>query len=664
MRRDTKIQAAAGAVLILCLGASAVLTPAIAASASRYRLTYTTAAEEGAPPEVALGIAMGAFRGLFVNFLWIRANQLKEDGKYYEAVDLAKTITRLQPRFPRVWVFHAWNLAYNISVTTQTREERWQWVKAGIDLLRDEGIPANPNDPLIHKELAWIFLHKVQHIMDDANHYYKQRLAEEWTYLIGSPPPTTFLHDSIELRVGMLTKIRDAANTLDELEAGTPGAAELVQQIRTTSVGGRTLDLDIILLQIFEKVRLLGPGAEGMTNLGLPEDLVRSINDPAKAPVWDALIAHIRKHLITDQYHMELDRMIRYTKEYGPLDWRHPAAHALYWSKRGVERALLRTNEQNKRDYDFLNTDRITLHAVQELFRTGTVYFNVWSARAENDEFAYLTFPNMEFVDDYEKMMKEVSERNIVYDDEGKAYNMNDRVWNMYTAGYENFLRDVVRVYYRRGQRDKAQEYLTKLLTYSKTTLNNPNADLQAAMTLDEFVENEVRDGSRYTSPEVALQEVSQSLLEAYFSAMAGDADTFHEAFNYARNFHQLFTSRQVFNTGVNQGGVARMEVMPKYFDIFAGRMLALMIMSLPPVDAARLYDAMPTDLRQRGYYFLEKEPSFMQWKQQAAADQQSSGAAAGPAIMFPEPEGMAAVRRDLDNRTQPDLPVGTMEPK
>jgi hypothetical protein len=67
-----------------------------------------------------LGIAMGAFRGIFVNWLWMRANDLKEQGKYYEAVDLAKTITRLQPRFPRVWAFHAWNLAYNISVATNT----------------------------------------------------------------------------------------------------------------------------------------------------------------------------------------------------------------------------------------------------------------------------------------------------------------------------------------------------------------------------------------------------------------------------------------------------------------------------------------------------------------------------------------------------------------
>src|SRR5690606_9111775 len=160
MQRATRTQLIAAGVMVLALAASGVLAVGLSASAGRHRLIYTDQATEGDPPQVGLGIAMGAFRGLFVNFLWIRANQLKEDGRFYEAIDLARAITKLQPRFPQVWVFHAWNMAYNISVSTQTPEERWQWVQAGIRLLRDQGIPANPNDMLIHKELAWIFLHK------------------------------------------------------------------------------------------------------------------------------------------------------------------------------------------------------------------------------------------------------------------------------------------------------------------------------------------------------------------------------------------------------------------------------------------------------------------------------------------------------------------------
>ena len=188
MGRDTRIQLSALVVLLASMGLCGALAPVITTSIGRNKLSFTDRAEEGQPPEIAMGIAMGAFRGVFVNYLWIRANTLKEEGKYHEAIQLSEAITKLQPRFPRVWVFHAWNMAYNISVTTQTATERWGWVNAGIKLLREKGIPANPNDMLLHKELAWIFIHKIQGYTDDANPYYKRRLAEEWHSLLGPPP--------------------------------------------------------------------------------------------------------------------------------------------------------------------------------------------------------------------------------------------------------------------------------------------------------------------------------------------------------------------------------------------------------------------------------------------------------------------------------------------
>ena len=136
MSRDRLTQLIALVIMATLLFASGGIGLMLTASAGRHKLVYTDVAEKGQPPQVALGIAMGAFRGVFVNFLWIRANHLKEEGKYHEAIELARAITKLQPRFPRVWVFHAWNMAYNISVTTQTPEERWNWVSAGINILR------------------------------------------------------------------------------------------------------------------------------------------------------------------------------------------------------------------------------------------------------------------------------------------------------------------------------------------------------------------------------------------------------------------------------------------------------------------------------------------------------------------------------------------------
>ena len=124
---------------------------------------------------------MGAFRGLVVDILWMRADKLKEEGQFFDARQLAEWITKLQPRFAAVWEFHAWNMAYNISVAIPATqpEQRWRWVKNGYELLRDEGIPLNPKSIPLYRELGRIFQHKLGGVSDDAQEYYKLQFAEE-----------------------------------------------------------------------------------------------------------------------------------------------------------------------------------------------------------------------------------------------------------------------------------------------------------------------------------------------------------------------------------------------------------------------------------------------------------------------------------------------------
>src|SRR5471030_3289820 len=71
---------------------------------------------KGAPPVLALTtVALGGFRGLISNALWIRASDLQDQDKYFEMVQLADWITKLEPHFSQVWTVQAWNMAYNIS---------------------------------------------------------------------------------------------------------------------------------------------------------------------------------------------------------------------------------------------------------------------------------------------------------------------------------------------------------------------------------------------------------------------------------------------------------------------------------------------------------------------------------------------------------------------
>lgn len=135
---------------------------------------------KNAPPMLAFTtVALGGFRGLIANFLWIRASDLQEDEKFFEMVQLADWITKLEPHFVQVWNYQAWNMAFNISVKFSDYGDRWRWVQRGINLLRDEALPLNPDEALLYRDLSWMYQFKIGDKMDDANQYYKQAWAGE-----------------------------------------------------------------------------------------------------------------------------------------------------------------------------------------------------------------------------------------------------------------------------------------------------------------------------------------------------------------------------------------------------------------------------------------------------------------------------------------------------
>lgn len=165
------------------------LSPSIDAGRVTLNMMGETELSRRLPPEYAFFVqAFGAFRGILTNLLFIRAERLKEQGKYFDAVELASLLGKLQPRFVSVWEFLAWNMAWNISVTTYTPEERWYWVYRGVRLLRDEARVYNPKSVNIHRQLAWIFVNKMSETTDEQHMAYKRCWAWHMHLVIGPPP--------------------------------------------------------------------------------------------------------------------------------------------------------------------------------------------------------------------------------------------------------------------------------------------------------------------------------------------------------------------------------------------------------------------------------------------------------------------------------------------
>ncbi|MCH7870310.1 MAG: hypothetical protein IID33_01290 [Planctomycetes bacterium] len=180
--------------LLLCaalLFASSTLAPQINSGRADMNMGGMTGEDpiKNAPPEYAFAIqALGAFRGLLTNIAFIRATQLKEEGRYFDAMQLAGWICKLQPRFPSVWTFQSWNMAWNISVTTFTPEERWNWVYNGVELGRDEGLKYNPRAVNLYKQIAWIYVNKMSETIDEYHLTFKREWAWRMHLVLGEPP--------------------------------------------------------------------------------------------------------------------------------------------------------------------------------------------------------------------------------------------------------------------------------------------------------------------------------------------------------------------------------------------------------------------------------------------------------------------------------------------
>lgn len=646
MTHDRLIQTVAAGLMALLLAGSGAVSATIAESSGRHRLVYADTAGDNDSPEVGVGIAMGAFRGVFVNMLWIRANRLKEEGKYYEAIELAETITRLQPRFPRVWVFHAWNLAYNISVATQTPAERWQWVDAGVRLLREEGIPQNPNDMLIHKELAWIFLHKIQGVTDDANQYYKRKVAEEWTAVLGPPPAPgpemRSREQATDAYAAWMDRVAEAPDTQEAALQREPLVAELVAALE--DLFGTESPLDTLRrYAVHEELHRRNMSDERLGEfLGLVEEaelerirmLTRLMHEPALKPAWDVYIASLRKRVLIDEYGMDPSIMTRYTREFGPLDWRHPAAHSLYWARLGVERGLGRVEARNKEDFDFTNTDRLVMHSIQELFRSSEIYFDF--LEFEQGRYAYyMAMPNTHFIDSYGEQLADVASR-------GGIATSAKRTYTNYAAGYENFLQDAVLHYYRRGQLDKAQEYRRTLLTWPGRNINDWEADEMLSWPIEQYVEWEMM--GRYTSPSVYVNQLSAALMGAFTSGLlAGDQDLFQKQYAWARQYHEYFIREQNKSSLLASPDTGRMENLPKDFRVLAGGVFANLLATLSMDERESMYLAAPNELRQFAYLILERELSERMNEEAAAGEGRRFDE------VFPPPLGIDQFRAEMD---------------
>ncbi len=478
----------------LAMFAASRLVNPINAQRRDLQLNWTEQIGASLPPDMALTqAALGTFRGAAVNVLWYRAAQLKEEGRFHEAMQIANWITTLQPRFPLVWEFNSWNMSYNISVATHTPEERWMWVDAGMRLLRDKGIPSNPNSQRLYRQLAWILLHKIGQDTDDMHGYYKLRFAEQWHDLLGAPP----------------------AGTMSEYDAW------------------------------FDQF----------------------VNPPDQDSAG-------RMAILRERHRMDPIFMRNLARQYGPLDWRHPAAHALYWASLGVTRIEARLRLLPSPGEDVSNTSRIVFHSLQQLTQKGKVIYDPATAY-------YSLLPEPRFIASYELAFVDAIRKG------GKEAEAD------FQAGYQNFLEWAVRLAYIYGDRAEAQRLYDRLLReFGKT----PLAAERYSIPLSDFVTRDLLEN--LATPADTREFIAAQVFQAIVQGLANEQPQIAENhLSLAGRIHRWYVLK--FETGSVEAD-GRLAAMP----VIAGDVLT-QYLSLPAqqVDAivkSRVWRNAPSDLRVR----------------------------------------------------------------
>jgi len=131
------------------------------------------------PDEIFTTMCLAGLRGVAVDYLWVKALTLQQEGRWHEVAALADLIAKLQPHFPTVWEFNSWNLAYNISVQWVDPADQWKWVKEGLIYL-DQGLERNPLAIQILFQKGWTYWHKVNlGPSEGPEEYFRDRLRED-----------------------------------------------------------------------------------------------------------------------------------------------------------------------------------------------------------------------------------------------------------------------------------------------------------------------------------------------------------------------------------------------------------------------------------------------------------------------------------------------------
>jgi len=582
-RYERSVQIFCISLALVCVMAASFLHRPINQLRQTHQLVIDPSSLAGLPPDLALLGKLGTLRALAIDWASIRANRLKMEGKNYEAMELHGIICKLAPRFPRVWANAAWNMAYNISISEYLPEARWQWVKNGIKLLRDQGLKYNPRSITLYRELAWIYWHKIGDILDDQHLQYKKALAVDIERVLGTPPVTT----TDEEYYTWFKTIVDAPRDLDRFIEEDEEVRRLLQRFRAVNIKTNHLILEFVAR--FQRPQLQAKDLlkdQMQIDVQLTKQLA-ILHDPDVSPTLERLLAALRSHVLREELNFDLDYMYELMADrYGPLDWRNAFSHTLYWASLGDR---VTQDIERKDRADAVNTARIVLFALQSIVMRGRIV--LWPNFSDAMSSYIDLTPDVRFIphlyDEYMRVSKEQfpDDPNIAKGLPAKNY-MNGFVTNM-----ENWTQ---LLFLEGGERnlETAENYYTWL----RENNLHPDGTTQSryTKTLEAFVMDEIL---KQLNTHRAASGMIRTLLKRGFKHLGlGQRQAGLAVFQRAQLCHAYWHK----NGDVVRNDRMKLDPLPV---MIRNELIQFMKQqSISPLFKARLWRALPLEMRQATY--------------------------------------------------------------
>lgn len=452
-------------MIVISLLISGATQKSLNAKRERMGLTRTTEPLKNAPPLLAFTtVALGGFRGLIANSLWMRLYDLQMEGKYFEFVQLSHWITQLQPTIPDVWIHLAWNLSYNVSVKFEEPDKKWPWVRRGIELLRDGGLEYNPNSVDIYRELAWQFQHKMGMDLDSGHMYYKELWSNQFSEVL---------------------------------------------------VDG-------------------SPEFDSLINPQTPED-------------------RDRLRLLRETYKMDPTIMQAVDNAYGPLEWRLPETHAIYWAYAGMQ--IVKNQYQNDltgfehvKNEEYIKLRRVIYQSMQLAFRRGRLI-------PVRDAGMFDFGPNIDLVANADKSFRDMMD--------AETPEWRDHI----QTGHRNMLIEATYVNFTKNRKVEAQKWFDMLRS------DYPQA-VEPGKSMEQFCVERISEIINETSRDRVRQLLDFIIETAYYNIAIGEDAEGMNNLELARKAYNKFLKETAVPTGDSQEGRV---ILPEFESIRTARLKMLL---------------------------------------------------------------------------------------